>query len=202
MRTTLHGVVARFGSRALPVVACSASSARVGSITSRVPVVSRPLRAILEMVSARGERPRSLRVGPREREDAPTTRDGSLPRTERLRARWLSPRRESRRRSLDDAREGAARCVIRSLPTSSDSSRCDCGSAPSRLVLVQLASDPPEGGSEPVAMAGVHPHTPLGRPPLAWELGPARELRATRVSCSTPRGAGSPCPLRCAEGSR
>lgn len=127
------------------------------SRSCRLPSVARDF----EKECARGEKPRPLRVGPREREDAPTIRNESLPRTnacaldgdERLRVRWLSPRRESRRRSLDDAREGAARCLIRSLPTFSDSSRCDCGSAPNRLVLVQLASDPPDG---------------RGRSPLPW----------------------------------
>lgn len=210
MRTTLHGVVARFGSRALPAVACSASSARCGSIASRVPVVFRPLRVIVVKI-ALGAKDRDrfasalVKGRTHPRSGTSPSRERTLARSmERTLSRSMAPRSgESRRRSLDDAREGAARCLIRSLPTLSESSRCDvrlgAESPRSRAACVR-----PSGRkeSEPVAMAGVHPHTPLARPPLAWELGPARELRATRVSCSTPRSVGSPCPLRCAEGSR
>lgn len=156
-------------------------------------------RAFFGNDSALGEGPRSIHVGPREREDATPTRevsvlgDRALARSHAPRALAWSPPPITRRR--------AGRCDtncngrIRSLPELSDSSRLRMASAPTHLRPVLLASDPRDTRNrQPVAMSGVHPITPLARPPLAWGLGPARvcERRAPRDDALQRRAAVPP----------
>lgn len=84
MRTTFHDVVARFGDRGpRPPTACSAVRAS-GSDTSDVPVVLRRRAAQIDLNALLGGEPRSIRVGPRERDDPTPTRNASIPTTPRL----------------------------------------------------------------------------------------------------------------------
>lgn len=172
---------------------------RPASATNRAPLAfpSSPVDCAVRDERALGERPRSIHVGPREREDATPTRNVSIRATARLHARWLTHAvRETRRRSLGDALDDATRTRDQVTPGTLGLLARDCGSAPQnpespprggasdRASLVRLSSDPPDRRNrQPVAMTGVHPFTSLARPPLAWGLGPARECeqRASRA---------------------
>lgn len=115
----------------LPRAACSACE-REESGTSGVPVVHRRLRSSMKE-SAVGHGPRSIHVGPREREDATPTRNVSI---RRPRVCTLGgPRngvRGARRRSLGDALDGATRTRDQVTPGALGLLACDCGSAPNR----------------------------------------------------------------------
>lgn len=167
-----------------PRPACSACE-REESGTSGVPVIHRRLRCSMKE-SAVGHGPRSIHVGPREREDATPTRNVSIP-ANRAFARSVAHATVCVEPAADrSATHWTVRHepVTRSLPELSDSSRAIAARRRIVTALVRLSSDPPDRRNrQPVAMTGVHPFTPLARPPLAWGLGPARECeqRASRA---------------------
>lgn len=187
MRTTFHDVVARFGALRSVSGGLFGHPSTMRASTSDVPVALRLpfIRADAQQAKNQGRFTPTL------------VKAATLPRPEtspfrRPRAHAPGGPRNKRgtcRRSLDDALNGATRTVTRSLPAISGSSQHARGSAPERGGFVRLFVRPPRRRSEPVAMEGVHPFTPLARPPLAWGLGPVRscEQRAPHVVAVPPR---------------
>lgn len=194
MRTALHDAVARFGAREPELGRLVRPLEPRGPVASDVPVVLR--RCAVRMMTAQlGEGPRSTHAGPRERNDATPIRNAFVPghRREPRLATVLALARSVTPPFLPvaPAADRSTTCWTMRHDTRSDHSRNSrsprgwcAATAPNQLLLVRLSSDPRDARNrQPVAMAGVHPLTPLARPPLAWGLGPARgcEQRASRA---------------------
>lgn len=112
-------------------------------------------------------------------------------------------RRRGCRRSLDDTWDGATRHLTRSLrQTLFALARDRFGSAPDRAFLVRLSSD--SSGEKPETRCHEREAPVHVSCETTTRVGAraSSRMRATRVSCSTPCGAGSSCPLTCDEGSR
>lgn len=111
--------------------------------------------------------------------------------------------RGARRRSLGDALDGATRTRDQVTPGALGLLACDCGSAPNRHSS-RAAFVRPSRQEESATRChdGVAPVHASCETTTRVGARACSRMRAARVSCTTSRDVGPPCPLTCDEGSR